>query len=193
MSYTFSRRDFMKYTALTAVAVASAGMFTGCGGNPNQPSAVYNVNNDSALTFGGSSGGFLGIGASHDKHVLKAGASYTVITTGTLVCDFEHTPVSEGTSDTFSHYQLRYIDADGTARYVSPSSSFVAAGGGEGLKANETSKVTLTICNLDNNALQTAKNVYIQYFPRHNALGNENDAYSDVYATWDITSIIQTV
>ena len=190
MSYTFSRRDFMKYTALTAVAVAGAGMFTGCSGNPNQPSAVYNAANDSALTFGGSSGGFLGIGASHDKHVLKSGATYA---DGTLKCTFEHTPVSEGTSNSYSHYQLRYIDADGTARYVSPSSSFVAAGGGEGLKPNETSKVTLTISNLDNTALQAAKNVYIQYFPRHNALGNENDAYSDVYATWDITSIIQPV
>ena len=26
MSYTFSRRDFMKYTALTAVAIAGSGM-----------------------------------------------------------------------------------------------------------------------------------------------------------------------
>ena len=30
MSYTFSRRDFMKYTALTAVAIAGSGMLTGC-------------------------------------------------------------------------------------------------------------------------------------------------------------------
>lgn len=189
MSYTFSRRDFMKYTALTAVAVAGAGMFTGCSGNPNQPSAVYNVNNDSALTFGGSSGGFLGIGASHDKHVLKSGATYA---DGTLKCTFQHTPVSEGTSNSYSHYQLRYVDTDGLAHYVSPNATdFDANGGGDGLKVNETTEVKLTISNLDDNALQTAKNVYIQYFPRHNALGNENDAYSDVYATWDITSLIQ--
>lgn len=191
MSYTFSRRDFMKYTALTAVAVASTGMFTGCSGNPNQPSAVYNAANDSALTFGGSSGGFLGIGASHDKHVLKSGATYA---DGTLKCTFQHTPVSEGTSNSYSHYQLRYVDTDGLAHYVSPNATdFDANGGGDGLKVNETTEVKLTISNLDDNALQAAKNVYIQYFPRHNALGNENDAYSDVYATWDITSIIQTV
>ena len=170
MSYTFSRRDFMKYTALTAVAVASAGMFTGCGENPNQPTAVYNVNNDSALT---------------------SGATYA---DGTLKCTFQHTPVSEGTSNSYSHYQLRYVGTDGLAHYVSPNATdFDANGGGDGLKVNETTEVKLTICNLDNNALQAAKNVYIQYFPRHNALGNENDAYSDVYATWDITSIIQTV
>ena len=37
MSYTFSRRDFMKYTALAAAAVAVSGSLTGCS-NPNQPS-----------------------------------------------------------------------------------------------------------------------------------------------------------
>ena len=36
MSYTFSRRDFMKYTALTAVAIAGSSMLTGCS-NPNRP------------------------------------------------------------------------------------------------------------------------------------------------------------
>lgn len=30
MSYVFSRRDFLKYSALTAVAVAGAGLLTGC-------------------------------------------------------------------------------------------------------------------------------------------------------------------
>ena len=40
MSYTFSRRDFLKYSALTAVAVAGAGLLTGCEiQDPNNPSA----------------------------------------------------------------------------------------------------------------------------------------------------------
>ena len=39
MSYTFSRRDFMKYTALTAVAIAGSGMLTGCS-NPNRPTGT---------------------------------------------------------------------------------------------------------------------------------------------------------
>lgn len=40
MSYTFSRRDFMKYSALTAMAVAGAGLLTGCEiQDPNNPSA----------------------------------------------------------------------------------------------------------------------------------------------------------
>ena len=32
MSYTFSRRSFLKYTALTAVAVAGSSLLTGCSG-----------------------------------------------------------------------------------------------------------------------------------------------------------------
>ena len=42
MSYTFSRRDFMKYSAVAAVAVAGSSMFTGCGlfSNPNRPVGV---------------------------------------------------------------------------------------------------------------------------------------------------------
>ena len=36
MSYTFSRRNFMKYTALAAAAVAVSGSLTGCS-NPNRP------------------------------------------------------------------------------------------------------------------------------------------------------------
>lgn len=38
MSYIFSRRDFLKYSALTAVAVAGAGLLTGCEiQDPNNP------------------------------------------------------------------------------------------------------------------------------------------------------------
>ena len=42
MSYAFSRRDFLKYSALTAVAVAGAGLLTGCEiQDPNNP--MYEV------------------------------------------------------------------------------------------------------------------------------------------------------
>lgn len=38
MSYTFSRRDFLKYSAMTAVAVAGAGLLTSCEiQDPNNP------------------------------------------------------------------------------------------------------------------------------------------------------------
>lgn len=188
MSYTFSRRDFMKYSAVAAVAVAGSSMFTGCGSfsNPNRPFGTYTKDADCKLSFSGKSGGFLGIGGTQDYLVLKKGASYT---SGTLKLEFTHYPISEGTGAIASCYQLKYVTEDGN-HYVT-SANGVASDGGKGLKANEETqvKVTVTIPTDVKAAVEKAKAVYIQYFPRNNALGREDDTYSDVYATWEITSL----
>lgn len=192
MSYTFSRRDFMKYSAVAAVAVAGSSMFTGCGSfsNPNRPSTTYDPVNGSELSFGGKSGGFLGFGGTKDYLVLKKGASYT---SGTLKLEFTHYPVSEGTSATAAYYQLKYVTADGNC-YITSAAGALTAEGGAGLEINKETqvKVTVTIPANVKNAVEGAEAVYIQYFPRHNALGKDNDSYSDVYATWDITSLFKT-
>lgn len=188
MSYTFSRRDFMKYSAVAAVAVAGSSMFTGCGSisNPNRPFAVYNAAEDSQLSFSGKSGGFLGFGGTQDYLVLKKGASYT---SGTLNLEFTHYPISQGTSAIASCYQLKYVTEDGN-HYVT-SANGVASDGGKGLETNKETqvKVTVTIPADVTAAVEKAKAVYIQYFPRNNALGREDDTFSDVYATWEITSL----
>ena len=193
MSYTFSRRDFMKYTAVAAVAVAGSSMFTGCGSisNPNRPSAVYNKAEDSQLTFSGTSGGFLGIGGTKDYLVLNKDGSYDS-NSRTLKLKFTHYPVSEGTGAIASCYQLKYVTEDGN-HYVT-SANGVTSDGGKGLKANEVAhaNVTVTIPENVKAAVEGAKAVYIQYFPRNNALGREDDTYSDVYATWEITSLFVT-
>lgn len=193
MSYTFSRRDFMKYSAVAAVAVAGSSMFTGCGSisNPNRPSAVYNKAEDSQLSFSGKSGGFFGIGGTQDYLVLNKGGSYDS-TSRTLKLEFTHYPVSEGTGAIASCYQLKYVTEDGN-RYVT-SANGVVSDGGKGLKANEVAqvKVTVTIPADVKAAVEGAKAVYIQYFPRNNALGREDDTFSDVYATWEITSLFHT-
>lgn len=188
MSYTFSRRDFMKYSAVAAVAVAGSSMFTGCGSisNPNRPFAVYNAAEDSQLSFSGKSGGFLGFGGTQDYLVLKKGASYTP---GTLKLEFTHYPISQGTSAIASCYQLKYVTEDGN-HYVT-SANGVASDSGKGLETNKETqvKVTVTIPADVTAAVEKAKAVYIQYFPRNNALGREDDTFSDVYATWEITSL----
>lgn len=188
MSYTFSRRDFMKYSAVAAVAVAGSSMFTGCGSisNPNRPFAVYNAAEDSQLSFSGKSGGFLGFGGTQDYLVLKKGASYT---SGTLNLEFTHYPISQGTSAIASCYQLKYVTEDGN-HYVT-SANGVASDSGKGLETNKETqvKVTVTIPADVTAAVENAKAVYIQYFPRNNALGREDDTFSDVYATWEITSL----
>lgn len=190
MSYTFSRRDFMKYSAVAAVAVAGSSMFTGCGSfsNPNRPFGTYNKDADCKLTFSGKSGGFLGIGGTQDYLVLNKGGSYTS-SSGTLNLEFTHYPISQGTSAIASCYQLKYVTEDGN-HYVT-SANGVESDSGKGLETNKETqvKVTVTIKADVKAAVEKAKAVYIQYFPRNNALGREDDTFSDVYATWDITSL----
>lgn len=193
MSYTFSRRDFMKYSAVAAVAVAGSSMFTGCStSNPNRPFAVYNTAEDSQLSFSGKSGGFLGIGGTQDYLILKKGGSYNS-NSRTLKLEFTHYPISEGTGTTAPHYQLKYVTDDGN-HYVTSADGSLKSTGGDGLEINKEAHATVTVTIPANvkDAVENAKAVYIQYFPRHNALGKDNDTYSDVYATWDITSLFKT-
>lgn len=194
MSYTFSRRDFMKYSAVAAVAVAGSSMFTGCGSfsNPNRPFGTYNKDADCKLTFSGKSGGFLGIGGTQDYLVLNKGGSYTS-SFGTLNLEFTHFPISEGTGITAPHYQLKYVTDDGN-HYVTSADGSLTSTGGDGLEINKEAhaKVTVTIPTSVKADVEKAKAVYIQYFPRHNALGKDNDTYGDVYATWDITSLFKS-
>lgn len=193
MSYTFSRRDFMKYSAVAAVAVAGSSMFTGCGSfsNPNRPFGTYNKDADCKLTFSGKSGGFLGIGGTQDYLVLNKGGSYTS-SSGTLNLEFTHFPISEGTGITAPHYQLKYVTDDGN-HYVTSADGSLTSTGGDGLEINKEAhaKVTVIIPTSVKADVEKAKAVYIQYFPRHNALGKDNDTYGDVYATWDITSLFK--
>ena len=192
MSYTFSRRDFFKYTALAAVAVAGSSLLTGCS-NPNQPSAVYS-GADSKLSFGGSSGGFLGFGASSDYQILKAGATHSA---DELVFNFEHYAVSEGCSCSENYYQLDIIDAEGKAQSYHNGSKcgektveFTAEGGGN-MKPNTVYKNKLTITGISGIDVANAKSISIRYFPRYTALNQPNDSYGDVYATWVLTDWIK--
>lgn len=193
MSYTFSRRDFMKYSAVAAVAVAGSSMFTGCGSfsNPNRPFGTYNKDADCKLSFSGKSGGFLGIGGTQDYLVLNKGGSY-ISSSRTLNLKFTHFPISEGTGITAPHYQLKYVTDDGN-HYVTSADGSLTSTGGDGLEINKEAhaEVTVTIPTNVKAAVEKAKAVYIQYFPRHNALGKDNDTYGDVYATWDITSLFK--
>lgn len=195
MSYTFSRRDFMKYSAVAAVAVAGSSMFTGCGSisNPNRPSATYDPVNGSELSFGGKSGGFLGFGGTQkDSQTLLVGAEY-VSNTNILTLPFKHVAVSQGASCKGYSYQIDIVDKDGNYKSYTDGSdcgsnkvSISDAGGCTGMEPLKEYKLTITVKNID---FTGVKKVAVRYFPRHNALGAQNDTYSDVYATWDISCL----
>lgn len=194
MSYTFSRRDFMKYSAVAAVAVAGSSMFTGCGSfsNPNRPSATYDAAHDSELSFGGKSGGILGFGGTADSQTLLAYATY-VSGTNTLTLPFKHVAVSQGASCKGYSYQIDIIDKDGNYKSYTDGSdcgnkkvSISDAGGCTGMEPLKPYTPIITVRNID---FTGVKKVAVRYFPRHNALGVQNDTYSDVYATWDISCL----
>ena len=194
MSYTFSRRDFMKYSAVAAVAVAGSSMFTGCGSisNPNRPSATYDAAHDSELSFGGKSGGILGFGGTADSQTLLANATY-VSGTNTLTLPFKHVAVSQGVSCKGYSYQIDIVDKDDKYKSYTDGSdcgskkvSISDAGGCTGMEPLKPYTPIITVKNID---FTGVKKVAVRYFPRHNALGKDNDSYSDVYATWDITSL----
>lgn len=194
MSYTFSRRDFMKYSAVAAVAVAGSSMFTGCGSisNPNRPSATYDPVNGSELSFGGKSGGILGFGGTADSQTLLANAMY-VYDTNTLTLPFKHVAVSQGASCKGYSYQIDIVDKDDKYKSYTDGSdcgnnkvSISDEGGCTGMEPLKPYTPIITVRNID---FTGVKKVAVRYFPRHNALGVQNDTYSDVYATWDISCL----
>ena len=172
-------------------------MFTGCGNfsNPNRPYGTY-TGEDCQLTFSGTTGGFLGIGGTKDYQTLKAGASCV---SNVLTLKFAHYAVSQGCSCSAGNYQIDITGADGKIKSYRHNSDFgdttitkvsiTDNGGAEGMKVEEEYTPTITVTGID---FSGAKKVEVRYFPRHNALGKENDTYSDVYATWDITSLFPT-
>ena len=196
MSYTFSRRDFMKYSAVAAVAVAGSSMFTGCSTtNPNRPSATYDVVNGSELSFGGKSGGVLGFGGTPDSQILLAGAAYDS-TANTLTLPFKHVAVSQGSSCKYFSYQIDIVDAEGNAKSYTNGSdcngktvSISDANGCMGMEPLTPYTPIITVKYID---FTGVKKVAVRYFPRYNALGQPNNTYTDVYATWDITSLFPT-
>ena len=105
MSYTFSRRDFMKYTALTAVAIAGSGMLTGCS-NPNRPV--------------GKAGDTLkpGDGICEATVLNSAGKEPRYDpNTKTLTCNFKIVTKIELLEITDSHFQVDVTTAEGTKHY----------------------------------------------------------------------------
>ena len=183
MSYTFSRRDFMKYTALTAVAIAGSGMLTGCS-NPNRPVGTI----DSILKPGS------GI----CEATLLGGASKPTYTPNTpkgnvLVCKFKIKSLIAGLQVSNGHFQ---VDVTGGAHPGSynfnthptgaTAATFELDGGTDSTDKNQVlPNVALTVTGID---LTGATNVAVRYCPKHSAAEDGKDLYNDVYATWNITA-----
>lgn len=178
MSYTFSRRDFMKYTALTAVAIAGSSMLTGCS-NPNRPV--------------GTIGSTLKPGSGICEATLLSGASKPTYQRNELVCHFKIKSLLAGLQVSAGHFQVDVTGGEHPGSYnVNTHPTGVAAatfdlqGGTDATTKNQVlSDVALIVTNID---LTGATNVAVRYCPKHSADENGKDLYNDVYATWNITA-----
>lgn len=176
MSYTFSRRDFMKYTALTAVAIAGSGMLTGCS-NPNRPTGVP--------------GSTLKPGSGICEATLLGGENAPTYDPNThiLTCNFKIVTKIELLEITDSHFQVDVTTADGTKHYYYNTTPKPSLGNTGDPKAKKNS-VTEAVLTLDLD-LTGATKVAVLYTPKHGATGEPNDSFNDIYGTWDITEAIK--
>lgn len=166
MSLEFSRRSFLKYSALTAVAIAGSGLLTGCE-SPNRPV--------------GTAGDTLSL---EGQHTLK-NPTYTA-STKTLTCDLTiKCTSSNGLSLRPERFEVTVASADGkkSTTYnvlgtnnngVSLTQTYNIINKGES-KASQLVVTGFTFSSTDT--------VTVKYWPRTYA-SSTGDPLQDVYATW---------
>ena len=163
MSYTFSRRAFLKYSAATAVAVAGASLLGGC--------EYQDPNNPVCKTLPGA--------ISNDLQVV-AGLKSMKIENGicTLEVDIESARANpiRLTTDCFS---ISVKDAEDNPRYFSLNKGGVQILDAENSLIQQKKPVTLHLAAANFPDLQDGDTVLFQYIPIR-----ENSEYS---LNWEIT------
>lgn len=177
MSYTFSRRDFMKYSAVAAVAVAGSSMFTGCSliSNPNRPT--------------GKTGDTLKPGSK----ICNATLTAPTYTTGSFKCRFKiYTQVSLQISS--AHFQVQVTDTDGKVTYYNNNTttdSVLSLNGADNSANYDAGKTVEFDLTASITIPKGTTKVQVVYLPKLVASGKPTDAYSDIFATWDVTEDIK--
>lgn len=163
MSYTFSRRAFLKYSAATAVAVAGASLLGGC--------EYQDPQNPVCKTLPGA--------ITSDLQVI-AGLRSMKIENGicTLEVDIESARANliRLTTDCFS---IAVKDSEDNQRYFSLSKGGVQILDAENLRIEQKKPITLHLAAANFPELQDGDTVLFQYIPIR-----ENSEYS---MNWEIT------
>lgn len=181
MSYTFSRRDFMKYSAIAAVAVAGSSMFTGCSliSNPNRPT--------------GKTGDTLKPGSKICNATLTAPTYTFGGTPGSFKCHFKiYTQVSLQISS--AHFQVQVTDTDGKVTYYNNNTttdSVLSLNGADNSANYDAGKTVDFDLTASITIPKGTTKVQVVYLPKLFAQGKPSDAYSDIFATWDVTEDIK--
>lgn len=163
MSYTFSRRAFLKYSAATAVAVVGAGLLNGC--------EYQDPKNPVCKTLPGALTSDLQVRAGLRSMKIEGGVC-------TLEVDIESiraNPIRLVT-DCFS---LAVKDAEGNPRYFSMNNGGVQILDAENSLIEKKKLVTIHLAAANFPELQDGDTVVFQYIPIR-----ENSEYS---MNWEIT------
>ena len=172
MSFEFSRRSFLKYTAVAAVAVAGSSLLTGCKSNPYQPTGDIG---DTLEVMG--------------KFTLLSNPA-PVYASNTLTCKMTFECTSKrGLSITPNCFQVDVYDKDenskATYRFDSASSNVsLSAPKGDLNKGDDAWETYLYCKNMID--LTEGDIVKIKYWPRAQA-SQGSLGYTDAYATWEMT------
>lgn len=163
MSYTFSRRAFLKYSAATAVAVAGASLLGGC--------EYQDPKNPVCKTLPGA--------IKSDLNVI-AGLKSMKIESNTcrLEVDIESARAKpiRLTTDCFS---IAVKDSEGKSRYFSMNYGGVQTLNAENLRIEQKKPITLHLAAANFPELQDGDTVLFQYIPIR-----DNSEYSMI---WEIT------
>lgn len=163
MSYTFSRRAFLKYSAATAVAVAGASLLGGC--EYQDPQNPVSKKLPSAIT---------------SELQVIAGLKTMKIAGGTctLEVDIESARANPIPLDPYC-FSIAVKDSEGKSRYFSMNYGGVQILNAENLRIEQKKPITLHLAAANFPELQDGDTVLFQYIPIR-----ENPEYS---MTWEIT------
>lgn len=163
MSYTFSRRAFLKYSAATAVAVAGASLLGGC--------EYKDPKNPVCKTLPGM--------ITSDMQVV-AGLRSMKIENGTctLEMDIESARTNPIPLDPY-RFSLAVKDAEGTQRYLSMNNGGMQVLDAENSRIEQKKPITVHLKASNFPTLQDGDTVVFQYIPIR-----ENSEYS---MNWEIT------
>ena len=172
MSLEFSRRSFLKYTAVAAVAVAGSSLLTGCGSDSFQPEGRIG---DTLKVMGT----FQLVKATYENNTLTCPDMYFKCTS------------TRSLSVVPTNFQIDVTDKNGKAlasyRADQAQNNKVSLSNTKGdLEKNKDMKSTLKVENMI--TLSEGDIVLVKYWPRPQA-SQGYQAYTDAYATWKMTYI----
>ncbi len=171
MSLELSRRSFMKFTALTAVAVAGSSLLGGCsdGSDTLYPSGAFGK----TLSPGG---------------INEFVASNPAYSDGTFTCTFKATCKST-TALTIraKFFQIEILRGKTTTKYNGESENCTLTMSQADYYLPKGDSTTTTM-KFQGATLQDGDVISVLYFPRLESTSNGNgQAYTDLHATWKAT------